>query len=308
MPSTVTRIKRQKNERVSETPEGGAVYTYSYLVLLSGYEKGDEKIAHNAELPDGVTPAADEESRLEAAGEVEDGTNLVVTAKETTHIRRLVWRTTITKGPYNPSFQGPPEDDSYWAVDISADGVENTEVVNHDGEGKVVANMFGRVFPAQFQQKFYDERITIRFRCKTISADVAEALRGKVNSDSVTLNIRGVNRAFAAKTLKLEAVRWSTVVSSTAETPETTFYSVEIILMCRKQTASIGGGEIGWTRKIPQMDYMYASVSLGKPDVRSPTPVYLKGDGTKANDGDSVVFAEKLFEKSVAFAPMLAGL
>ena len=86
---------------------------------------------------------------------------------------------------------------------------------------------------------YYDERLTVSFRTGKVDQQNIEQCRGNVNSDSITLTVKGYPRTFAAKTLKLEDTPISSVIVDKDYN-----WDVEYVMDYRKDT---------WARKILNM-------------------------------------------------------
>jgi hypothetical protein len=120
------------------------------------------------------------------------------------------------------------------------------EAVYLDRNKRPICNSAGQPFSNQPTKTFYDEKISVTFDTGEVDQASIEATKGKINSNTVSLTIRGLRRSFAPGTLRFIDSPYS---SKTSQTPqgEEYIWSVEYTLAYRADK---------WTRKILNMGRM----------------------------------------------------
>jgi hypothetical protein len=186
-------------------------------------------------------------------------------------------------------------------VEVTIDGLPYEENVNKDLDNKPLLNKAKEPYPEGVVKTFYDEEIALTFRTNVVDPSVTAARRGRINNDSITMNIHGYVRTFDEFTLKLSKARQRTVVG-TADEP---YWQTEYVLHYR---------EAGWQPNIVERGYHYLNDD-GDPvpeedanGVDTGAPVYLDADGKKLADGADVVLTQFRIFEDIDFSPLFAGL
>ncbi len=196
---------------------------------------------------------------------------------------------------------GGGDDEDRWNFSITSSGVSFVESVTEERYGLPVANSAGQPFDPGLVKEYYDELITVSFTTNNLDPDEIAYCRGKVNSDSITMTVKGVTRTFNANELKLGNAEWSfTTGDGAADVVRVTLpfiYRVD-----------------GWKRRVPDMGYY----TLGDANALDPIldaggdkvvqPSYLDGAGQLNPFGEPVVLLEFDIDDETEFSTLLAGL
>jgi hypothetical protein len=161
-----------------------------------------------------------------------------------------------------------------WNVQISSrEAIEQHEVFA-DVNGDPMCASSGEKFTTGIQDTIYDEEFVIDFETDTLPQTLIAGCRGKVNSDEITLTIKGVSRTFAAKTLLLYSAPWTFTYRYTDD-PDVPDFKCSFILHYRADT---------W--KIKRLDEGFYHLESGDPvrnkdkdGVDMVTPSRLDGTG-----------------------------
>jgi hypothetical protein len=199
-----------------------------------------------------------------------------------------------------------------WNPDVKVSGVAFRETTNQDRKGNIICNSAGDPFPLSIEKTTYDEKITIGFNTFSVDVGPIGDARGKVNSDTVTLNLQigpegqqiAYSRSFPPNTLKLDTVDYSVVYAG-----KSTYFKVDISMIYR---------EDDWTRAIVDQGFRELDVS-GKPveilddhGGKLAVPAYLDGTGGQLPITPGVPTEAELvyfdIEGQAAFTPLFAGL
>lgn len=135
-----------------------------------------------------------------------------------------------------------PESGGFWNVEVSSTGAPYQEEVFTDVNGLPMLNSAGDRYPSGVMLDYYDEEYIVSFNTDTLPITAIAAARGKLNAESLTINVKGVSRTFAPKTVKLINAPWKFVYDWTDD-PSNPDFSGQIVLHYRS---------IGW--KVYKLD------------------------------------------------------
>ena len=123
-------------------------------------------------------------------------------------------------------------------VSIDVDGVSDTQDAYYDKDNRPVVNSAGCTFDPSIKQELYDEVFNISYSTTTDQSAAFAAVRGKVNSSSISFAIQGIGRTFSARGLKCLTAKQSADLPLGSGDP--TF----------KCTVSFGARTDGWQIKV----------------------------------------------------------
>ena len=107
----------------------------------------------------------------------------------------------------------PAKTDGPWNIQFSADGVMYLEPLTKDFSGtpKEIRLLDGSPIEPEVMAEYWDSEYTLSYRAPTagFNCDAIDALRGMLNSDAITMNLKGVARAFKVGTLKCVKASYS---------------------------------------------------------------------------------------------------
>ncbi len=221
--------------------------------------------------------------------------------------------------PRGTSNSIPAEGDTTtkWDFQIRVEGVENEETVDRDYAGEKITTSAGDTYTMGLSKVFYDEVITVVYKCRSVDVVALGDARGFINSDTVALVVPALNysRTFPAETLKLGNVMYDLGVDPNGDY----YWQVQLPLLYRHNEYPVGT-ERGWQRLVPDRGFYYLDGSditrIGE-DLATPasdtnlpkeTETYLDGSGGILASGDDVVFRIFALEPAIAFAPLLVGI
>jgi hypothetical protein len=224
--------------------------------------------------------------------------------------------------PPNPGKTGK------WNVKVSIDHVESTENGTRYGDGTIIRNSAGDIYPDGQPKVYMDTQYTISFMSDADVADGLDALVGKVNTDEVSFTINGMSRTFEVNGLLFKGHRCDTTYTDT--TNGKFQFSNQIVLLYRDQNIPGTSTFCGWAT--PLVDKGYRQVSTGstppwklvggsktqyadKDGVLITTPIFLNGSGVQldtsgTSDVTAVFFPStpKLMQDTAAFSDALSGI
>ncbi len=209
---------------------------------------------------------------------------------------------------------------SKWNKTISSDAVEFTETTTRDKDSILIKNSAGDSVATPKTR--FDRKYSVKFSTNDVSViNSLDDLQGKINSDSVSLNItKGgitVSKTFAAYTLKFLNSPWSIVESGTEGHPGSFGYlDVSVELGYRADT---------WLPKIVDMGLRQKNADTGEVGpivddngnpITSEVPLDGFGQPLDTSGGTTaVVFApapgggdQWHVDDEAAFAPFLSSL
>lgn len=168
-----------------------------------------------------------------------------------------------------------------WYPKVEVNGVERSEDVHEDIAGNPIVNVVGDPFDPLEKKVYYDEEISVEYNCRTVDFDLFSRLRGKANSDSITLTIRGQSRTFATNTLVLAKTNYTPIFGGV-------FYFKVAIKLHYKP--------LNWKRKLVNKGLMFQNM-YGKHHIKDAhgvdvtLPQYLDTDGSVLPNGNKVTLA-----------------
>ena len=241
------------------------------------------------------------------------GSNIVVTRKTATPVPESP-KVALVEVTYSlPTSTGlvifpQPPAATKWNISIEVEGVSYIEPVNHDRDGKAILNSALYPFDPPPVKEYFDELITVNYT--TNAANMAAwdtempPARGKINSDVVTLTVKGIARTFAVETLKLGNARYGLTLglSETGEIEE--HYRVSIPLIHRFDT---------WKRRFLDQGYYELNTAgelapiLDANGQMVSQPVLLDGMGAQLV-GDIAVTLDFDIEDTTTFNTFLADI
>jgi len=116
-----------------------------------------------------------------------------------------IWDVTATWSANEAARETQPAGSNVkWNVQVKSRGVAYERSVYEDLNGNPIVNSAGGQFDTQPKIIQYDEAFSVSFNTNYGNiVNAIRAKRGRVNSDTVTMTIKGVTHTFAAGTLKL---------------------------------------------------------------------------------------------------------
>lgn len=192
-----------------------------------------------------------------------------------------------------------------WEVTVSKTALPYEQSVYKDRDDKRIANSAGVAYDPPLVETFYDEKLSIAFKTRTLRTDQADACRGKVNKAAVVMNVNGYRRTFAKETLLLVSDTESAVVRPDG----TPFWevSLEIIYRADGHTRRLvdqgleripSGGSIS-TGLVPILDKNNQPVT---------SPRFLDGAGAPLADGEQVVLRDHNTKQVADYMPLLRSI
>ena len=135
----------------------------------------------------------------------------------------------------------------------------------------------------------FDERVTVSYTTDSLDADSLAGARGKINTNEVTMTVKGISRTFPEKSLKLINAPWKT--SYSASDGSYTAYSVSIEMVYRADTWVTKIIDAGLRKKNPDdatrpSPCTYAG---GQGNVTSPVPLDGSGGQLDLHSGDTKI-------------------
>lgn len=208
------------------------------------------------------------------------GSNLLVTYKGATDHPDSPLVAVVEVRWTVPTQSGTPVVGGNWDYAVSSEGVAFTESVTKDVSGKPIKNSAGQPFDPSLNKEYYDERFTIAYTTDTVNPITFANVRGKLNAGALTMNVDGISRTFAAKSVKCENAGWERLVQNGQK-----YFRVQISLLYRADT---------WVRKVPDMGfYELTGGNLvpikDKEGQMVVQPAYLNGSGAKLTAGADAV-------------------
>lgn len=192
------------------------------------------------------------------------------------------------------AFGSTPTPGTIWNVRVSVTGQEYTSPTSIDRNGDPITNSAGDLFnPPPIKQGF-DEIITVSWQSDDVDPDALSAARGKTNSDSFSITVRGWSRTFAEDQIKVGNITYDTVLGVDGEE----YWNVSVPLLYRADE---------WQTKIEDKGYRM-KLDDGSLSAYLDAEVHLASDGTKLGDGETCHTVDVYLDEQVAVAPLFAGL
>ena len=217
----------------------------------------------------------------------------------------------------------PAKSDAPWNLQFSADGVMYQEPLTKDFSStpKEIRLLTGQPIEPELLAEYWDSEYTISYRAPVAGFNAAaiDALRGKNNSDAVTMTIKGITRTFKIGTLKCAKACYSLGMQEGAF-----FWQVAIVLQHRKNILYNGSlrDTDTWACLIQSRSYMVKDGSTGKlkrqtedhqvsaKGTSMPTPMFHNADGTDwLKEDDALPDVLEFFNlQEVSFSSVLTAI
>jgi hypothetical protein len=202
-----------------------------------------------------------------------------------------------------------------WDITLACSGIETTEPSDFDIDGKIIQSSSREVVDPGVSRVIYDEQILIGFKTRTLNGPLIAAVRGSVNSGSVTLNMPryGYARTFPAKTLKLGNIAYTTELDANG----LNFFQVTLPLMFRSTFIKAKGDdsaqEHGWDRLVQDRGFYHIvadaqSRIIDGDGTSKVMPTFLDGNGGILPVGSDAVLLPFVLEPRLNFVSLLAGI
>jgi hypothetical protein len=246
----------------------GASETVTYRVVFDG---------PGSTMVDAIFASTDSDGSVPAFG---DARGFLVLTSKTASMNRataLEWTVQCKYVLPVPGQEAKPEGASLWAVRIDGSSVPYEVSLQTQADGTRIVNTAGD-FIENITDEAYDEEIVVTFSSTSIDFGTLQATKGKVNSDTVTMTINGVERVFNPNCMKLVAYTYSFIWDVSG----VSYPRITLHLKIR---------DVTWIRQVPNMGYRkLVGENLVLISATATTPYALNDEGTDVlAEGDPMV-------------------